>query len=408
MKNDRGKYGDGYGLWLIKDSKVTGRWAFRYMRNGKAHELGLGSIHTISLSKAREKAKQLRELQVEKLDPLEERRATAARKKIEEAAAVTFRQFAEEYIASHRAEWSNLKHEKQWTQSLEAYAFPLIGDLPIAAVDTDAVKAVLLQKIDGVPFWNARPETASRVRSRIEKILGAAKISGKAKGDNPARWEDYLEHVFTSRAKTEKGEKRHLAAMPFAQLPSFMQALREQEGTVARLLEFTILTAARTEEARSLPFSEIDFPNRVWTIDARRMKNRKEHRVPLPDRAVAILEALKADSAGKYVFAGPGDRPVSDKAMRRLLAVMGQSNYTVHGFRTSFTTWVADCTECATEVRKAAVSHAVGDATEAAYQRGSFFDRRRKLMDDWCRFCSGAEPSFHSRAQADFSLLGAA
>lgn len=388
-KSGKGKLCDGGGLWLVKDGKTGGRWSFRYQFEGKSHELGLGSIHTISLTEAREKAKQLRKLQDKKIDPLKDRRDKAARARIEEASATTFKDFAKDHIDRNRAKWSNIKHEKQWTQSLAAYVFPLIGDLPIAAIDTEAVKRVLQQHVDGVPFWSARPETASRVRNRIEKILDAAKVSGKREGENPAKWKGHLEHLFASRNETEKGEKRHLAAMPFAEVPAFMEALRRQEGVAARLLEFAILAAARPGEARALPWSEINLPDRIWTCPASRMKNRKEHEVPLPARAVEILEALKADSTGKYVFPGRGGHLVSDKAMRRLMAAMGQGDYTVHGFRSSFKDWASEATEYPREVSEMALAHKVGSAVEQAYMRTKLFNRRRAIMDDWSTFCGG-------------------
>ena len=207
MRLEAGKHGDGGGLWLMKDSKTTGRYAYRYELDGKAHELGIGSMNTFSLAEARDRAKAFRRLLKDGGDPLAERRAAKARKKIEAAAAVTFEDFAREYIESHRAGWSNAKHEKQWQQSLEAYAFPIIGGMSIGAVDTEAVKRVLLQPVGGKPFWDARRETASRVRSRIELILGAAKISGKREGDNPAKWRGHLQHVFGPAARPRRAKR---------------------------------------------------------------------------------------------------------------------------------------------------------------------------------------------------------
>jgi integrase len=384
-KSGKGKFCDGGGLWLVKDSRNTGRWSYRYQFENKSHELGLGSIHTITLTEAREKAKQLRKLQDEDIDPLTERRAARAQKKIEAAQAVTFRDYAAEYIERNRRKWSSPKHAAQWVQSLVAYVYPLIGNLSVAAIDTEAVKQVLQQHIDGVSFWSAYPETASRVRGRIEKVLDAAKISGKRDGENPARWRGHLQHLFPARGEVEKGKKKHFAAMRYCEVPSFMEALRRQHGIAARALEFTVLTAARVGEVLAMTWEETD--GGVWTIPAHKMKTKEEHRVPLSKRAIEILEIVKSDSHGPYVFPGRGGK-LAGKTLREVLASI-RPGYTVHGFRSSFRDWAAEATEFPREVAEMALAHAVGDETERAYRRTKLFDRRRSLMADWAAFCGG-------------------
>ena len=229
MRKPKGKWGDGGGLWLMKDRQDAGYWALRYQLDGKNDEMGIGSIHTFSLAEARDRAKALRKKLKDGIDPLQDRKAAKARRKIEEAAATTFKEFALEYIERRRSAWTNPKHAAQWERSLVSYVFPIIGKLPIGAVDIDAVKAVLQQSTDGKQFWNAFPETASRVRSRIEKVIDAATVSGKRTGDNPARWAGYLENLFVSRAEAEKGNKVHFAAMPWQHVPDFVRKLRARE-----------------------------------------------------------------------------------------------------------------------------------------------------------------------------------
>ena len=383
----KGQYCDGGNLWLVKDSRTTGRWSYRFQFNKKNHELGLRSIHTVSMTKARAKARELRELQQEGINPLEDRRATALQEKLKAANAVTFRDFAEEYVRNHRAGWT-AKHAQQWKQSLVDYVFPIIGDLPVAAIDTAQIERVLRQPIDGVLFWDARAPTAVRVRARIEMIFGAATVAGRREGDNPARWKGHLQHLFTSRSAAEKGEDRHFPALPYNQVPSFMAALRAREGMDARLLEFHVLTSARPQESRALPWSEINLTDRVWLCPAARMKSRKDHKVPLSARAMQILEIVKEmGNESPYVFSGRGGGMLGDKAMSKLMADMGQADYTPHGFRSSFRDWVAECTEHPREAAEIALSHAVGDATEQAYMRTKLFNRRRALADDWAEFC---------------------
>jgi integrase len=381
----KGAYGDGLGLWLMKDSKNVGRWAYRFQLDGKAHEMGLGSFRTFSLQEARAEALELRKLVKKGIDPLADRRARDLKKKLEAAAATTFADFAREYVETHRAGWSNAKHAAQWTQSLETYAFPVIGDLPIADVDTEAVKRVLLQPMDdGKTFWARFPETASRTRSRIEKILGAAAISKKRFGDNPAKWAGHLEHVLVSRAKREKGEEKHYPALPHSELPGVMAALREHEGIAARALELVILTASRMSEIRLAVWDEVNLPGRTMTIPAARVKTREAHAIPLSDRAVELLEAIRGEGVG-YVFPGRG-APISDKSIREVLTSI-RPGVSVHGMRACFRTWCAEMTEFERETAEAALGHRIGSKVERSYMRSKLFDRRRELMADWSAHC---------------------
>ena len=381
-KNGKGKFCDGGGLWLVKDSSHVGRWSFRFQFNNRSHELGLGATHTISISEAREKARSLRKLMDKGINPLTDRRATQAREKIEAAQAITFRDYAKEYVERHHTKWSS-KHAAQWVQSLVAYVYPVVGNLSVAAVDTEAVKQVLQQHIDGVSFWSAYPETASRVRGRIEKVLDAAKISGKRTGENPARWKGHLEHLFVARGEIDKGKDNHFAAMPFSEVPSFMEALRKQDGIAARALEFVVLTAARIGEMQAATWDEID--GGVWTIPAHKMKMKVEHRVPLSKRAVEILEIVRSESP--YVFPGRGGK-LAGLTLRKVLANI-RPGLTVHGFRSSFYDWGAECTEYPAEVIDMALAHKVGNEVQQAYRRTKLFDRRRALMSDWASYCGG-------------------
>jgi integrase len=389
MKLGAGMYGDGGGLWLRKTGKDSGSWVYRYQIDKNAHELGLGGINTVSLSEARAAALELRKLHKttkERVDPLAKKRADAAKRKIEEAAAVTFRDCAAEYIAHRRAGWSNAKHARQWSQTLEDYAYPTLGDMPVAAIDLEAVKQVLLQPVDGKPFWSARPETASRLRNRVERVLDAAAASGKRDGSNPARWKTLEAMGFVSRKKAEKGQERHHEALPYNELPRLMATLKGREDISARTLEFVVLTACRIGEARMATWDEIDLENKLWTVPAHKIKARQEHEIPLSARAVEILEAVKGE--GHLVFPGRGGAPVSNKSVLNMLNSIASG--TVHGMRSSFRNWVAEATQHPREVAEAALAHQIASSkTEQAYLRTKLLTRRRALMDDWCKFCEG-------------------
>jgi len=370
-----GMYHDGHGLYL----QVTERgrsWIYRYMLNGRAREMGLGPLALYGLSEARAVAQDARRLRHQGIDPIEARRAAHAQTQLDAAKAVTFKQCAERYIASHRAGWRNPKHAEQWESSLRRFAFPVIGALSVQAIDTALVMKVI------EPIWEEKTETASRVRGRIESILSWAKARGYRTGENPARWRDHLNNLLPERSRVRKGE--HYAAMPYDDLPSFLIELCKKQGIDARALEFTILTAARVSEVVGARWSEIS--GDVWTIPAERMKGGKSHRVSLSRRAMELLEALPHN--GDLIFPGPKfGRALNINAPRNLLVGMGH-RVTVHGFRSSFRDWAAERTNFPSEVAEMALAHLVGSKVEQAYRRGDMFEKRRRLMDAWAKFCT--------------------
>ena len=387
-----GVYGDGGGLYLqVRDSDRR-TWIFRYMIRGKARWMGLGSLADTSLKEARAKAEAARKLAKDGVDPIEARDARAeadaadrAAQEAEQAAkARTFMVVAEAYIAAHEAGWRNAKHRQQWHNTLATYAAPVIGGTPIAEVTTEHVKAIL------EPIWTTRPETASRVRGRIEAILDYSKVLGWRSGENPARWRGHMDHMFPARGKVRRVQ--HHAALPWPEISAFMKRLMTQEGVSALALRFTILTAARTGESLGATWGEIDAAGALWTIPAERMKAGREHRVPLSDGALAVLtEAAKLrndDSPAAPVFPGAkSGKPLSNMALLMLLRRMGRGDLTAHGFRSTFRDWVAEATNHPGAVAEAALAHAVSDRTEAAYQRGTMLEKRIALMTDWETYC---------------------
>jgi integrase len=297
--------------------------------------------------------------------------------------SLTFRQCAEQYIASHTAGWSNAKHAAQWPSSLAQYVYPFIGDLSVAQLSdrpgTQKIKAVL------DPIWYTKTATASRVRGRIEKVLDWAKAQGYRDGENPARWTGHLDSIYPTKEKV--APVKHHVAMPYRAIPDFMGKLRRQDGVGARALEFVILMAARASEVLYAKRSEIDRAARMWIVPAERMKMRREHRQPLSDRAIAILDALPQDS--EYLFPGfRKGKTLDDKALPRVLETMG-SAVTVHGFRSAFRDWGAEEGNYPNELLELALAHAIGDRVEAAYRRGAMLSKRHELMRDWERYCNG-------------------
>ncbi|HEY2531836.1 MAG TPA: integrase arm-type DNA-binding domain-containing protein [Xanthobacteraceae bacterium] len=376
-----GFYADGHSLYLRIGPTGAKSWVFRYRKSGRLHDMGLGPLHTVSLADARTKALDIRRQRLDGTDPLTAKREAAAKTRIAHAKTMTFRQCAEAYITAHRAGWKNDKHASQWPSTLEAYVYPAFGSLPVQVVDV-----ALVMKALG-PIWEAKPETASRVRGRIEVVLDWASASGYRQGENPARWRGHLDKLLPPRSKVARVE--HHAALPYRDLPGFIMDLRQQEGVAARALEFTILTAGRTGEVIGATWVEIDLEARLWTIPAERMKAGREHRVPLSDAALAILRPLYEVRTGDKVL------PLSNMAMLMLMRRMGRGSLTVHGFRSAFSDWCAEQTNFPSEVRGMALAHTVSDKVEAAYRRGDLFDKRRQVMDAWSRFCSSpaSEPA---------------
>jgi integrase len=343
--------------------------------------MGLGSLSAISLADARSKAAECRRLCQDGIDPIEERKAQRQRAALDAAKTLTFKEACASYIASHKGGWRNEKHASQWENTLATYAEPVLGRLSIQAIDTGLVLKVL-QRI-----WKAKPETASRVRGRIEAILDWAKVQELRQGENPARWRGHLDHLLPPKAKVRR--VKHHAALPYAELPDFVANLRTQEGVAARALEFTILTAARTGDTIGAVWDEVNTSDKVWTVPADRMQAGKEHRVPLSSRALAILRDEHEVRSSDYVFpGGKAGKPLSNMAMTETLRRMERGDITVHGFRSTFRDWAAERTNFPSEVVEMALTHAVGDKVEAAYRRGDLFEKRRRLMAEWASFCN--------------------
>jgi integrase len=371
-----GRYGDGNGLVLQVSKWGTKAWLFRFERHGRERQMGLGSVSVLSLAEAREMVRECRKVLLTGADPIEARRSDRMRALAEEARGVTFRECAERYILGHERGWRNSKHRAQWKSTLATYAYPIIGGLSVGAIDT----ALVIKVIE--PIWSTRPETAGRVRGRIESILDWAKVRELRTGDNPARWRGHLDKLLPRRSKVQA--VKHHPALPYAEIPTFMAELRGREGVSARALELTILTAARTSEVAGARWSEFDAG--IWTVPGARMKGGREHRVPLSDRALELLQALPREA--EFVF--PGARkgiPISNMAMLELLRGI-RHDITVHGFRSTFRDWAAEKTTYPNHVVEMALAHVVGDKVEAAYRRGDLFDKRRRLMSDWARYCS--------------------
>ncbi len=383
-----GRYGDGGGLWLQVSQWGTKAWIFRFTLHGKARQMGLGSVKTgkgstgtFTLESARDRALQARQVVADGIDPIEAKTARRLAAKAEVAKQITFREAAERYIASHRAGWKNEKHGEQWTKTLENYALPVIGTLSVDAVETSHVLRVL------EPIWTTKTETASRVRGRIEAVLDWATVREYRTGENPARWRGHLSEVLTAKGKLRK--VKHHEAMPYAELPTFMAGLRDEDSISAKALEFTILTAARTGEAIGARWSEIDLASKTWMVPGERVKTGRDHRVPLSERTIDILTDLPRENGNDHVFIGirPG-RGLSNMSMLELLRGMTGNGASVHGFRSSFRDWAAEETNHPREVAEAALAHVVGDASERAYRRGDALQKRRRLMTAWTRYCA--------------------
>jgi integrase len=363
---------DGRGLYLKVQPGGSKSWLLRYQRHGKVHDMGLGPYPTVPLAEARQKALWQRRVLIDGVDPLAARRREEEAARIEAAKTITFRDCAERYIAAHEAGWRNAKHAAQWGSTLSTYAYPELGALPIAAIDTGLVVRVLQ------PIWTTKPETAGRVRGRIEAILDYAKAIGFRTGENPAAWKGNLAHALPARHKVRQVE--HHASLPYAELPAFMAELRTRDGRAPRCLEFVILTACRTGEAIGATWAEIDEEARLWRIPGERMKAGRDHKVPLADATMALLAALPREAP--KVFGG------SNMAMTMLLRRMGRGDLTVHGFRSTFATWCKDI-GVAAELREMALAHVEGDRVAAAYTSGAeVLDRRRELAERWARFCA--------------------
>jgi len=370
-----GKYSDGGNLYLIVSPTGARKWVLRFTWRGKAREMGLGTPATVSLADARERAANARRMVGQGLDPINERKRTGG--------VPTFGEMADQVREALSVGFRNEKHRAQWKATLATYAAPL-SDKPIDAILTDDVLAVLK------PIWTTKSVTASRVRGRIEKVLDAAKAKGYRQGENPARWRGHLDHLLPKQSKLTRS---HHAAMPYEHVAAFIGRLRESDSLAAQALELTILTAARSGEILGMGWSEVDLDKKIWTVPANRMKAGREHRVPLSERAVAILRQLADIKTGDFVYPGQRkNRRLSNMAIFMMLRRM-KADVTVHGFRSSFRDWAGNESHFPREVVETALAHVVGDAAEQAYRRSDALEKRRKLMEAWASYC---EPKANS------------
>jgi integrase len=377
------------GLYLQAKGDARS-WIHRYQVDGKARYSGLGTWPEVSLADARAKRDDERAKLRAGIDPIDERKQKRTEEQTDERPRKMFKDVAAAYIADNESTWKNPVHRKQWTSSLKTYAYPIIGDMWVDDITTDDVCRVLR------PIWYSKQETARRVRGRIESVLGYAKVLGLRSGENPARLPDNIALVFPRREKKKQRIKHH-PALPYADLPAFMAELRKLESTSAKALEFVILTAVRTgdiigqdyEDRPPMKWANVDLRAKLWTIPA--TKNDGEHRVPLTDAAIAVLRTVQGLDP-VIVFPSP-DRPgepLSNNAMLALLDRMGHGDVTVHGMRSTFRDWAAECTSFPREIVEKVLAHTVGDETERAYQRGDLLERRREIMDGWAGYCGPA------------------
>ena len=377
---DPGWYLDGECLYLQIGPTGNKNWVFRYKSptHNKERRHGLGKFPTISLNDARNKAQDCRALLKNELDPIDFKNEQKLKLEIEKQAEVmTFKYCANEYIEAHKPSWRNRKHESQWRNTLETYAYPIIGDMPVCDIKLDHIKSILK------PIWNTKTETASRVRQRIESVIDWAIVNDFRTETNPAIWRGRLDKVFPDKGKIQR--VRHFPAMPYSELPKFFKHLRTIDTVAAKALAFLILTATRSNEVRNASPQEIK--SNIWTIPEERMKARREHRVPLTKEALKILKELKPISTDEYIFPGlSGEKPISDAALLKLVKIHNPE-LTVHGFRSTFRDWCAEMTSHPREVAEAALAHTIKDKTEAAYQRSDLFEKRKKLMKDWEAYC---------------------
>jgi integrase len=372
-----GRYAVGHGAYLQIAAGGTRSWLFRYRVGDQQHHMGLGSCDYLSLAEARERAIDAQRQRLNGIDPLRAKRAAKRDQRASHLRAMTFKQCATAYIAAHEPSWRGNHSRRQWTQSLQNHVFPVIGDFPVYDIDTPRVMSVL------EPIWTQVPETARRIRNRIELIIDYATAHGMRTGDNPARWRGLLENLLPEQRRAN-GVK-HLAAMPWRELPSFMLKLRAQRHNAARALELAILCASRPGEMLGAHWAEIELDARTWIIPPERMKNHREHRVPLSPRAVELLTNLP--HCGEYLFVGRGDGPPNPYTLVNLLHRMGYAELTAHGFRSAFRDWASERTTYPNHVIEQALAHTVGSAVERAYRRGDLLDQRRRLMQDWAEFC---------------------
>jgi integrase len=375
-----GKLSDGNGLYLVIGSNGSRTWVFRYTRKGKAVELRLGAVANVPVKQARAAAGDLRGALAGGEDPRDYRDRQRRLVALKQARSVTFENAAEQYIEANKAGWRNAKHGAQWTATLKRYAYPVFGNSGVADVTVADVLKVLS------PIWSTKPETASRLRGRIEAVLDYGKVHGWREGENPARWKGGLEMTLPARGKVRR--IKHHAAMPYAEVPALLKTLAMAEGVAPLALRFVILTAVRTGEAIGARWTEIDRAARLWTIPLDRMKAGREHRLPLSDQAYEVLEQLPRMS--EWVFPGRKAKTgLSNMSLLQTLRRVDKGDVTTHGFRSSFRDWAAEQTAFPREVIESALAHTIGSQVELAYLRSDLLEKRRALVAAWGRHCAG-------------------
>lgn len=356
-------------------------WILRVVIGARRRDMGLGGYPDVPLARARDAAREAREKIRAGIDPIEETRKASSTLKASQVTMLSFKQCAEAYVDAHKSGWKNEKHQKQWVSTLTTYAYPKIGSMLIGDVELPHVLSIL------EPIWQSKTETASRLRGRIESVLDWATARDYRQGLNPARWKGHLDKLLPKPSKVAK--VTHHDALPLSKLGEFMRNLRSMPGVGARALEFAILTAARSGEVRGATWSEIDMDARIWVVPAHRMKAGREHRVPLSDKAIHVLNALPRVAGSNSVFTAPRGGQLSDMTLSAVIRRMG-APCVPHGFRSTFRDWVSERTAYPGDMAEMALAHTISDKVEAAYRRGDLFEKRRQLMHDWASFCDGS------------------
>ena len=367
------------GLLLVVKESGAKSWILRTVIGNKRRNIGLGGYPEVTLAQARDKARAVKEIIEQGIDPVQQKKARKMALIMSQDSKMPFKMAAKLCHEKKIPEFRNEKHKMDWISSVNRYANPIIGHLPVDEIDLPHILAILQ------PIWQEKTETATRLRQRIEHILTWATVSGYRKGDNPARWKGHLDAILPKPSKVRR--KKHFPALPWQEIGGFIVELRKRNGMAVRCLEFIILTVCRSREARLATWDEIDMENRTWTIPDARMKTGKEHKVPLTDDAAKILLALPTFKGSNYVFTAPRGGPLSDMALSMICRRM-KVKAVPHGFRSTFRDWCAENTNFPREVAEMALAHTVGNAVEAAYRRGDLFSKRRKLMEAWSGFCN--------------------
>jgi integrase len=381
-----GRHADGHGLYLQVVNDANKSWLFRYALDGTERWMGLGALHTVGLDEARERARKQRLALLDGIDPLAQKREQREQRRMEASAAKaalakrkTFTEVAEEFLAKHSEAWTNTKHRKQWRSTLATYAYPVIGDLFVGDIDVPLIVKVLERD----NLWSTRRETGRRLLNRLERVLHFAKAAGYRTGENPAAW-SHLQHLLPNGGQSNG----HHAALPYAEIPTFMRELRQSQGVPARALEFTILCSARLSESIGAVWDEIDFKAATWNVPAERMKSRRPHKVPLSAPAIALLKELQREPGNPHIFVGKPGKAVTPVRVTYQLQRLGRGDVTTHGFRSSFSDWAHEQTGHSNHEIELSLAHSIGSAVEKAYRRGDMYEKRRRLMQSWADYCA--------------------